>query len=165
METSESQSFFHGIRSRELNGFRGIRKRPYIDDLSLDFTEIGSVAIEHCGEETPPMAVSFCQTQKNSQIFAVSDEDGYLSFFNSGRRFSSCSSRQENAEKARITSWVAHENAIFDMCWIKEDTNILTASGDQTIRIWDVEKQECTGVLIGHTGSVKSLSSHPTNSG
>ncbi|GKV07776.1 hypothetical protein SLEP1_g19498 [Rubroshorea leprosula] len=163
METSKSQSFFHGIRSRELNGFRA-RKRPYINNLTLDFTEVGALAIEHSGNETPPMAVSFCKTSKNSHIFAVSDEDGYVNLFDSGRKFSSCSSRGENTEEARLADWVAHQNAIFDICWNKEDTNILTASGDQTIRVWDVQEKKCTGVLIGHTGSVKSLSSHPTNS-
>ncbi|GLT31933.1 hypothetical protein SLA2020_066320 [Shorea laevis] len=163
MEASKSQSIFHGIRSRELNGFR-VRKRPYFNDLALDFTEIGALAIEHDGDETPPMAVSFCKASKNSHVFAVSDEDGYVNLFDSGGKFSSSSSRQDNAVKARIADWVAHQNAIFDICWIKEDTSILTASGDQTIRVWDAHEKKCTGVLTGHTGSVKSLSSHPANS-
>jgi len=33
------------------------------------------------------------------------------------------------------------------------------------IKVWDVEENKCTGVLIGHTGTVKSMCSHPTNSG
>jgi len=33
------------------------------------------------------------------------------------------------------------------------------------IKLWDVQKQKCLGVLTGHTGSVKSLCSHPTNAG
>ena len=32
-------------------------------------------------------------------------------------------------------------------------------------KVWDAEENKCTGVLMGHTGSVKCLSSHPTNSG
>ncbi|KAH9742411.1 WD REPEATS REGION domain-containing protein [Citrus sinensis] len=75
------------------------------------------------------------QTSKNSHIFAVSDEDGYVSLFDSRRKLPSFACHQENAEKARISDWVAHQNAIFDLCWIKEDTNILTASGDQTVNI------------------------------
>ncbi|CAL0317293.1 unnamed protein product [Lupinus luteus] len=45
-----------------------------------------------------------------------------------------------------------------------EDTQILTASGDHTMKVWDVQEKKCIGVLVGHTGSVKSMSSHPTNS-
>jgi len=33
------------------------------------------------------------------------------------------------------------------------------------IKLWDVQEQKCLGVLTGHTGSVKSMCSHPTNSG
>ncbi|KAH9790895.1 WD REPEATS REGION domain-containing protein [Citrus sinensis] len=134
MATPKSESFFLNVRSRELNGFKA-RKRPYFGDVVTDFTEIGAVTVEHHGEETPPLAVSFCKTSKNSHIFAVSDEDGYVSLFDSRRKLPSFACHRENAEKARISDWVAHQNAIFDLCWIKEDTNILTASGDQTVNI------------------------------
>lgn len=33
------------------------------------------------------------------------------------------------------------------------------------MKVWDVQAKKCLGVLAGHTGSVKSVSSHPTNSG
>lgn len=29
------------------------------------------------------------------------------------------------AEKVRISDWVAHQNAIFDLCWIKVTTLVL----------------------------------------
>ncbi|KAG8489776.1 hypothetical protein CXB51_017937 [Gossypium anomalum] len=163
MDSSKSKSCFHGISSRELSSFR-VRKRPFIDELASDFTEIGAVAIEHDADPTPPLAISFCKASKNSHIFAVSDEAGYVSLFDSRRKLSSAASHQENAEKARISDWVAHENAIFDVCWIKEDSHILTASGDQTIKVWDALEKKCIRVLMLHTGSVKCLSSHPTNS-
>ncbi|KAJ6965700.1 denticleless protein [Populus alba x Populus x berolinensis] len=151
--SSRSKSLFRDMRSRELGGFR---KRRFITQMGSDFTEMGSVTVEHNGEETPPLSVSFCKTSKYSHILAVSDEDGYVSLFDTRTEFPS--------EKARISDWVAHQNAIFDVCWIKEDTNILTASGDQTIKVWDAQEKKCTGILMGHTGSVKSLSPHPTNS-
>ncbi|KAL4378204.1 hypothetical protein GQ457_02G011980 [Hibiscus cannabinus] len=163
MDSSKSKSCFHGIRSRELSRFR-VRKRPFIDELASDFTEIGAVAIEHEAEPSPPLAISFCKANKNSHVFAVSDEIGYVSLFDSRRKISSAASHQENTEKARLSEWVAHENAIFDVCWMKDDSHILTASGDQTIKVWDVQEKKCIGVLMLHTGSVKCLSSHPTNS-
>ncbi|CAN1321964.1 Denticleless protein homolog [Linum perenne] len=152
---NKSGSFFQDLRSRELNGFR-VRKRPYSEDSQLQFDLVGEIAVEHNIEDTPPLAVSYCKTAKNAHILAVSDEDGYLSLFDTRRKV--------GTEKARIIEWEAHQNAIFDVHWIKDDTNILTASGDQSIQLWDVEKKKCKGVLTGHTGSVKSLCSHPTNS-
>lgn len=96
MQTSNSHSFFHNLRSRELNGFRGhlslslsvslhacnyhltfctsiififycwfgsVRKRAHISDVASGINEIGAVAVEHRGEETPPLAISFCKVQ------------------------------------------------------------------------------------------------------
>ncbi|ESQ32698.1 hypothetical protein EUTSA_v10004025mg [Eutrema salsugineum] len=164
MENSRSRSVFVDIGLRELNGFRG-RKRPFFADSELICREIAGVAVEHDGIRTPPLAVSFCKSSRNSQIFAVSDEDGHVSLFNSSKKkFASSASHQENTENARFRDWVAHYNAVFDISWIKGDSCLLTASGDQTIKVWDVEETKCTGVLIGHTGTVKSLCSHPTNS-
>ncbi|KVI02449.1 G-protein beta WD-40 repeat-containing protein [Cynara cardunculus var. scolymus] len=54
------------------------------------------------------------------------------------------------ADKARICEWLAHDNAIFDVCWIK-------------IKLWDSEERKDLAVLTGHTGSVKSISAHPSN--
>ncbi|KAA8548141.1 hypothetical protein F0562_004598 [Nyssa sinensis] len=98
MEDPKHRCFFQDIRSRELNGFR-VRKRPYLDSGLSGVSQIGAVEVEHGGNHTPPMAISFCKKQL--------------------------------AEIARVSEWVAHDNAIFDVCWIKEDANILTASGDQ----------------------------------
>lgn len=33
------------------------------------------------------------------------------------------------------------------------------------IKVWDSEERKCLQVLTGHTGSVKSISAHPSNSG
>ncbi|KAG1366985.1 denticleless protein [Cocos nucifera] len=168
---SHPSSFFGDLRSRELNGFK-VRKRPYLGDLSSEPSSLGTgvVAIEHDGVSTPPLAISFCKTSRNSHLLAISDEDGYLSFYNTCRSLPSVASCREKsvtsfpqAAEARVCDWIAHNNAIFDLCWIKDDTHILTASGDQTIKIWNVEKRKCTGIFVGHTGSVKSLCSHSSN--
>ncbi|KAL6960553.1 hypothetical protein U1Q18_038316 [Sarracenia purpurea var. burkii] len=162
MESSRFRSFFQDIRSRELNGFR-VRKRPYPGNELSKFSQIGAVAVEHSGKHTPPMALSFCKTGKNLGIVAVTDEEGYISFYNTRSKFPSSSTYREIAEKSKVCEWVAQENAIFDVCWIKEDTNIVTASGDQSIKVWDAQEKKCIATLMGHTGSVKSICSHPTN--
>ncbi|XP_038905419.1 denticleless protein homolog [Benincasa hispida] len=163
MEISRSPSFFQDLSSRELNGFR-VRKRPrFSADVALSFKEVGAMSVEHDGDQTPPLAVSFCKTLNNSHVFALSDEDGYVSLFNTRTRFSLFSSHEENTEKSRVSEWEAHRNAVFDVCWIKDDTQMITASGDQSMKLWDVQEMECIGILRGHKGSVKSISSHPTN--
>ncbi|TKY50456.1 Denticleless protein-like [Spatholobus suberectus] len=160
MDTPSSHSLFTHIASREL--FR-VRKRPRMDGFVSGFNETGVVAVQHNAEHTIPLSLSFCKTTEFSHILAVSDEDGYVSLFDTRRKFPVTATFEENAEEARICDWVSHQNAVFDICWIKGDTQILTASGDQTIKLWDVQGQKCLGVLTGHTGSVKSLCSHPTN--
>ncbi|RWR94074.1 denticleless protein isoform X3 [Cinnamomum micranthum f. kanehirae] len=164
MQSSKPPSFFQDLKTRELNGFK-VRKRPHFGDLSSDSGGPGTgvVTIEHDGISTPPLSVSFCKSNRNSHFLAVSDEDGYVSFYDTRRKLPALASCGDNAE-ARVCDWIAHHNAIFDVCWIKDDTQILTASGDQTIKIWDAEKRKCIGVMMEHTGSVKSLSSHPSNS-
>lgn len=39
-----------------------------------------------------------------------------------------------------------------------------TASGDQTIKLWDSETQACVGVLVGHTCTIKNVAFDPFNS-
>ncbi|KAF5198407.1 Denticleless protein-like protein [Thalictrum thalictroides] len=162
--SSSSSSFFQGIRTRELNGFK-VRKRPHFDELSSDpsCSGAGVVSIEHNGTVNPPLAVSFGKTVKNSHFLAVSDEEGYVSLYDTRRKLPSYTSCREKAVEARVCEWVAHYNSIFDLCWNKDDSQILTASGDQSIKVWDTERRECVGILTGHTGSVKSICPHPSN--
>ena len=37
--------------------------------------------------------------------------------------------------------WTAHDNAVFDVAWTERDARLVTASGDQRARLWDVETQ------------------------
>ncbi|KAL5683532.1 hypothetical protein ACJX0J_009917, partial [Zea mays] len=102
-------------------------------------------------------------TAQTCNLLAVADEDGYVGLYDTRRRLPSTSSSLEKSAETRVPDWVAHNNAIFDVCWIKEGSQILTASGDQTVKIWSVGNRKCIGVLSGHTGSVKSLSCHSSN--
>ncbi|KAJ0433150.1 putative transcription factor WD40-like family [Helianthus annuus] len=162
MDTSKTRSTFQTITSRELNGFR-VRKRPCFADDSSQFSRIGAFDYGVEDDVTPPMALSFCKTSKNAHILAVTGEDGYVCLYNTRFKFSDSATRAENAEKARKCQWLAHDNAIFDVCWIKDDTNLLTACGDHSIKVWDSQERKCLLALTGHTGSVKSISAHPSN--
>ncbi|CAN6281791.1 unnamed protein product [Urochloa humidicola] len=166
-----SPTFFGGLRSRELGGAgrssscRGAARLPYLADLSSDPGGCGGgvIAVEHSGDSAIPFAISFGKTAQTSNLLAVADEDGYVGLYDTRRRLPSSSSSLEKSAETRVSAWVAHNNAIFDLCWIKEGSQILTASGDQTVKIWSVGDRKCIGVLSGHTGSVKSLSCHSSN--
>ncbi|KAL5663288.1 hypothetical protein ACJX0J_023396, partial [Zea mays] len=72
-------------------------------------------------------------TAQTCNLLAVADEDGYVGLYDTRRRLPSASSSLEKSAETRVCDWVAHNNAVFDVCWIKEGSQILTASGDQTV--------------------------------
>ncbi|OEL24607.1 Denticleless protein-like protein [Dichanthelium oligosanthes] len=166
-----SPTFFGGLRYRELGGAggssssRGAARLPYLADLSSDPGGRGGgvIAVEHSGDPAIPFAISFGKTAQTSNLLAVADEDGYVGLYDTRRRLPSRSLSLEKSAETRVSDWFAHNNAIFDVCWIKEGSQILTASGDQTVKIWSVGNRKCIGVLSGHTGSVKSLACHSSN--
>ncbi|XP_058773123.1 uncharacterized protein LOC131647231 [Vicia villosa] len=160
---SKSKSVFDIVKSRELSSFQ-VRKRPNMDGWIDAFYEIGAIATQHDCEDIVPLALSYAKTLKYSHILALSNEEGFVSLFDTSRKFALPTCYERNAEESRFCEWSAHNNAVFDVNWIKDDTQILTASGDQTVRVWDVQEQKCLGVLVGHLGSVKSICSHPSNS-
>ncbi|KAL3629149.1 hypothetical protein CASFOL_026371 [Castilleja foliolosa] len=59
-----------------------------------DLDPIRAVAVEHGGEGSPPMALSFCKTSKNANILALTDEAGYITLFDTRIRFADSSSYQ-----------------------------------------------------------------------
>ncbi|KAH7686197.1 denticleless protein [Dioscorea alata] len=157
-----SSTFFGDVVRREIDGFR-VNRRPYLGFLSSEPGAGGAVAIEHQGLMSIPLVVSFCKMSGNSHFLAVGDEDGFVSLYDTRRCLPSAASCMEKSGQARVFDWIAHTNAIFDVCWIKDDSNIVTASGDQSIKLWNAENRKCMGILGGHTGSVKSISPHASN--
>ncbi|KAJ4762780.1 transducin family protein / WD-40 repeat family protein [Rhynchospora pubera] len=159
-----SSSFFGDLSTREIHGLK-VSKAFNICDFSSDPGGRGNgvLSVEHRGSFTLPLSLSFCKSTENSHLLAVSDEDGFVSIYDTRRHLPSFTSCREKTDQARITEWVAHNNAIFDLCWIKDGTQILTASGDQTVNVWNIETKKHLGTLVGHNGSVKSLCHHPSN--
>ena len=45
---------------------------------------------------------------------------------------------------------------------LQDDACILTASGDETVRLWDAGRAAALGVFEGHSGSVKSVATQPS---
>ncbi|KAK9673865.1 hypothetical protein RND81_12G194600 [Saponaria officinalis] len=168
MDFNTSQSILHHIKSTELHGFKG-RKRPVFtfsssfdcrdDKPSCSF----GVSSSHDGFPTPPLALSFAKTIENAHILGVTDEEGYVKLYDTRSKLKQSATHQENADDAIVSGWRVHNNSVYDLCWTKDDATVLTASADHTVKVWDVEQKECIGMLKGHTGSVKSVCSHPSN--
>ncbi|CAG8491083.1 5555_t:CDS:2 [Ambispora leptoticha] len=103
-----------------------------------------------------PFACSFSHGIGNidGRFLAVADEEGVISLMDT--RFDN---RIEMA-RPRI-QFQAHENAVFEVQWNYDDTSLITASGDQSARLWDVETQKCKSVFEGHTCSIKAIAYNP----
>eukprot|EP00457_Paulinella_chromatophora_P004284 gb/GEZN01004296.1/.p1 GENE.gb/GEZN01004296.1/~~gb/GEZN01004296.1/.p1 ORF type:complete len:587 (+),score=46.61 gb/GEZN01004296.1/:37-1797(+) len=105
-------------------------------------------------DHTAPNHVKFGNsTAKN--VLAVADEHGYIVLWNT-----SYSKNKGEGAATPVGRWQAHDNTLFDMVWSPDDTKMVTASGDQTSKYWDIEKELCLFTLHGHRGSVKTLSLH-----
>ncbi|XP_061174054.1 denticleless protein homolog [Saccostrea echinata] len=106
---------------------------------------------EYLGEDdgalVPPLACEFCKVKSRGHILAVVDENGFIVIYNT----------RKTGQTAIVDDWQAHNNAVFDMTWVENEEKILTASGDQTVVLWDVEKQEKIDTFRGHTSSVRSV--------
>ena len=50
-----------------------------------------------------------------------------------------------------------HKNAITSICWAPHGTQIVTASLDSFVYLWDIGTQECLSVLAGHRKGVYSV--------
>ncbi|KAK2401065.1 hypothetical protein P8452_07857 [Trifolium repens] len=150
MDYRKPKSLLHSIASRELNSFP-VRRRP-----ETIFNEIGAINArrysdsEHRNLAYIPCALSFSKSLKHSYDLAVADDDGYVHLFNT---------RSRNM----ISEWRQHKDTVFDVCWLKEDTRIVTASWDESVKIWDVEQKTCLRKLWEHKDGVETVCSHPTN--
>ncbi|MEN9675467.1 MAG: hypothetical protein RIS76_1363, partial [Verrucomicrobiota bacterium] len=55
---------------------------------------------------------------------------------------------------ASMKSWRAHADTVFDLEFSRDGTRLLTAGGDQLVRVWDVASRRELAVLEGHTAQV-----------
>jgi WD40 repeat protein len=64
-----------------------------------------------------------------------------------------------------VVDWLGHRNAVFDVEWMPGENQLMTASGDQTINLWDVATEQIISVFRGHSSSVKVVRFLPSQSG
>ena len=68
-------------------------------------------------------------------------------------------------EKELVRTYKAHKDRIFDLSFNRSGDQILTASGDTHVLVWDVAK-DCAlaGDLKGHSEIIEKIACHPTDS-
>ncbi|GFQ74697.1 denticleless protein homolog [Trichonephila clavata] len=92
----------------------------------------------------PPFA---CKFQKNtdSDLLAVANEDGDILLFDT------------EYDKGLVKSFNAHQNAIFDICWLPKNPCLVTAAGDFKCSLYDMNCCKLISSYTGHTGTVKTV--------
>jgi len=160
-------SIRHFLRARETTRFRASTSlRPGVRDFVSDGrngnTRCGIVRIvpPHVGDGSPPFVVKFCDDarRRGDRLLAVADEEGIVTIVDASKPLPGM---EIEPGYRPAEQWFAHDNAIFDVAWCHRDDRLLTASGDQSVKLWDVETNVCHRTFKRHNGSVKAVSVRP----
>ncbi|XP_076024090.1 denticleless protein homolog [Genypterus blacodes] len=104
------------------------------------------ISYGNLGDAVPPFGLAFSSVKGLQSVLAVANEEGIVRIYNT-----------ESREKSVLKEWLAHENAVFDIAWVPGEPRLVTASGDQMARLWDVTSGELLGSCKGHLCSLKSV--------
>lgn len=160
MDYHRSMSSVHFLQRRAIhlsNSFG--RDSDYLPrDFLLNNVSSNTVAWDNCSMESAideaevfPFALQFTSVARNGHLIAVGGEDGLTAFVDS------------RIDDSVVHRFYSHSNAIFDVLWNKNDSELITASGDRTVKVWDSATTELKNTLIGHSGSVKNVTGNPMN--
>ncbi|KAK3831348.1 MAG: WD40-repeat-containing domain protein [Linnemannia elongata] len=126
-----------------------VSTREYMLDYISRPSDVYSFVSQDGATLVPPFSCAYNNVSNGARNLAVGDEDGTIHIVDT---------RRERSHPDDTKQILAHQNAIFDLCWTRDDSKIVSVSGDQSARIHDVETKKCIGVFSGHTGSIKSVS-------
>ncbi|KAJ1735647.1 hypothetical protein LPJ61_000442 [Coemansia biformis] len=102
-----------------------------------------------------PLACRYSNASGAQGKLALVDEGGIFSVFDT---LSTNANSTLDAGLQPVVRWQAHGSAIFDVGWRMDNTQAVTASADETCRLWDVERQLLLGTFAGHSQTVRSVS-------
>ncbi|XP_051955197.1 denticleless protein homolog [Xyrauchen texanus] len=143
-------SLFHHVIDRGLSKRRNDHRRGLPLSSLLDGFQCTRqdehVSYGSSAAAVPPFGCTFCSDPRQQSCLAVANEEGLLSILNAGEKQSSI-----------LKEWQAHDNAVFDIAWVPGVSSLVTASGDQTARLWDVITGDLLGTFKGHQCSLKSV--------
>ncbi|KAJ3052975.1 hypothetical protein HK097_005284 [Rhizophlyctis rosea] len=148
------------LRGREIYAARGGRRiiptmRKQAQQFASTERDVFRIG-DALGINIPPFALAFSNVANDGKFLAIADEDGAVGLIDG---------KHDNTweEGHKRVEWNAHENAIFDIAWTADDTHLVTASGDQTARVWNVETRKVVKIFRGHGCSIKSVTGHAQN--
>ncbi|XP_075719409.1 denticleless protein homolog [Rhinoderma darwinii] len=114
--------------------------RCFKEDEHLSYGEVGT--------PVPPFGCSFSSVSDMPNILAVANEEGIVRLYDT-----EC----QDMQRKMVKDWQAHTNAVFDLAWVPGEHKLVTASGDQTAKLFDVKAGELLGECRGHQCSLKSV--------
>ncbi|MCP4362091.1 MAG: protein kinase [Chloroflexi bacterium] len=56
-----------------------------------------------------------------------------------------------------VAEWQAHDDAVMQLAWSPEGTELATSGADTAVRIWEAETAELLAELVGHTDVVEDV--------
>ena len=131
--------------------FAAVSPRALLEDLTCDSArDVHGFASG--GRGVPPFSVRYCPDAGRGHVLAVADESGLVSMIDT---------RHGVAEQRADDGFPAHHNALFDLAWVAGERRLVTGSGDQTCKLFDVETKLELSSYHAHRGSVKSVSVRP----
>lgn len=158
---SSAHAFLRGRELLRLNA--NMLRRPGVDAFAADGRGVGCGIIPivppNTGVESPPFVLRFCRETHGNKLLAVADEEGMVTVVDASKKLPGA---DIDPDFRPTHQWLAHANAIFDIAWCHGDQRMLTAGGDKTIRLWDVETAVAQCSFKHHRGSVKAVSVRPS---
>jgi len=119
----------------------------------------GAVATSRDDAFGLPYVVKF--TRSARALMAIGDEDGFATIVDASRALPK--DWETASEYAPAASVRAHNNAIYDVEWMRGDERLITASADHEIHLFDVETNVQMMAFDGHASCVKALAGQPTS--
>uniref|UniRef100_A0A665WGV8 Uncharacterized protein n=1 Tax=Echeneis naucrates TaxID=173247 RepID=A0A665WGV8_ECHNA len=108
------------------------------------------ISFGNLGDTVPPFGLAFSSAGDLQNVLAAANEEGIVRIYNT-----------ESRVNPLLKEWLAHENAVFDIAWVPGEPQLVTASGDQMARLWDVKSGDVLGSFKGHLCSLKSVAFAP----
>ncbi|XP_056118632.1 denticleless protein homolog isoform X2 [Rhinichthys klamathensis goyatoka] len=135
-----------GVIKRRFNGERRVYPLSSLLDGYQCARQDEHISYGASAAAVPPFGCTFSSAPGQQNSLAVANEEGFVTIFNTREKQSSV-----------LKEWQAHDNAVFDIAWVPGTNSLVTASGDQTARLWDVITADLLGTFKGHQCSLKSV--------
>ncbi|KAK7502705.1 hypothetical protein BaRGS_00005955 [Batillaria attramentaria] len=128
-----------------------LSKRVFVERFENSDADCHKLFFDNDSDEIGvPMTCKFGR-DNFSHVCGVADELGGVRLYDTTK----------DARRPLLHYWTAHSNAVFDVAWVHGENKVLTASGDQSAALWDVNRSVPITTFKGHTCSVRSVAPCP----